>query len=200
MTDLLWQQLKLNVQLTFKVSLWLSSICFFTLQRAFSHLSQILMCYWVSNSIKATPDWRDWSARSLVICARAEASSSILLIRECWIVHELENRPSFYWSSQAIRLWPGWVRSAVFGTSKGCSVSVSCGSGDITKPRGTRLLFKHSLDPDLMPTCKIKDVLSPKSNLGDEFEWQLSAVLLSPGDNKSCLVRGGPDPQSVSSE
>lgn len=79
-------------------------------------------------------------------------------------------------------------------------MSVSCGSGDITKPRGTRLLFKHSLDPDLMPTCKIKDVLSPKSNLGDEFEWQLSAVLLSPGDNKSRLVRGGPDPQSVSSE
>lgn len=105
------------------------------------------------------------------------------------VIADYNKPPDLAWLGEVCCLWHSeWY--------KGCPVSTSCGSAAITKPHGIRLLFEHILDPDLMPICKTKDVLSPKSNLDDEFVWQLSAVLPSPGDNKSCLV----NPQSVSSE
>lgn len=78
MTDLLWQQLNLNVQLTLKVSLWLSSIYFFPMQSLSTSLTHCNVLQWLQ--LRKSYSRLTWllSAKSFVTCTRAEASLSIL--------------------------------------------------------------------------------------------------------------------------
>lgn len=156
------------------------------------------------------------SAKSLLVCTRAEASISILssvrgigmsmILRIVLVfigVLADYDKPSGFnltrWGLQPLSEAKdtGWFSE----WSKGCPVSTWCGSGPTTNPLGTKLLFEHILDPDFCQYAKSEiDILTFKSNPGDEFVWQLSAVFPSQGDDKCCLVRWDPDPWSMSSE